>query len=171
MALFDSARTKKAAEDAKKAAEEAARIAKAQANLARNTASQQATRADKAEKELQEMKAAEASRKVQADIIAKRQAAAASVKPASGTGGPLGGFIPGTGIRVTPTAQPSAVATYTVKKGDTLGAIAKQFYGVTGPKYWNLIQAANKDIIKDVNVISPGQVFKIPALPEELKKK
>ncbi len=70
MALFDGAKTKKAAEDAKKAAEEATRVAKAQANLARNTASQQATRADKAEKELQEMKSAKARQ----EIIDKQKA-------------------------------------------------------------------------------------------------
>jgi nucleoid-associated protein YgaU len=170
MALFDSAKTKKAAEDAKKASEEAARIAKAQANLARNTASQQAARAYKAEKELQEMKSAKARQ----EIIDKQKAMQAGTRPAparpaAGVGSPMGSFIPG--MKIAPTAQPSSVATYTVKKGDTLSAIAKQFYGVTGPKYWNLIQAANKDIIKDVNVIYPGQVFKIPVLPEELKKK
>lgn len=162
MALFESAKAKKAAEDAKKAAEEAARVAKAQANLARNTASQQTARAEKAEKELKEMKAA----KVRQEILAKP-------KPVTGVpGAPR--VAPGmAGIGIGPLSAKSAgvVASYTVKKGDTLSAIAKQFYGVTGPKYWNLIQAANKDIIKDVNVISPGQVFKIPLLPEELKKK
>jgi nucleoid-associated protein YgaU len=169
MALFDSAKTKKAAEEAKKETEKQAsnaRLAGLEKKAAESDARIAAARAAKAEKELKDMKAAEALRKVQADLISKRQSATATTP---GAGGPLGSFTPG--MRVTPTAQPAAVATYTVKKGDTLGAIAKQFYGVTGPKYWNLIQAANKDLIKDVNVISPGQVFKIPALPEELKKK
>jgi len=47
--------------------------------------------------------------------------------------------------------------TYTVKSGDTLGKIGKQF-GVS----WQDIQAANKDEIKDPDKIFPGQTFRIP---------
>lgn len=49
---------------------------------------------------------------------------------------------------------------YTVKKGDTLCAIAKRFYGDSS-KY-TVIYKANKDKIKNPNLIYPGQVFKIP---------
>lgn len=66
---------------------------------------------------------------------------------------------------------PNAMAVYTVKKGDTLSGIAKEFYGSATQPYWKLIQDANKDLIKDANLIYPGQVFKIPKLPEEMKKK
>ena len=62
------------------------------------------------------------------------------------------------------------IARHTVKKGDTLGAIAKKYYGSGAKPYYELIQKANPDIIKDVNLIYPDQVFKIPALPPELKK-
>lgn len=62
------------------------------------------------------------------------------------------------------------IARYTVKKGDTLSAIAKEYYGSGSRKYWELIQKANMDLIKDPNMIKPGQVFKIPELPETLKK-
>ena len=65
---------------------------------------------------------------------------------------------------------PSMMAMYTVKKGDTLSQIAKNYYGSGSQPYWKLIQDANKDLIKDANLIKPGQVFKIPKLPEELKK-
>ena len=54
---------------------------------------------------------------------------------------------------------------------NTLSQRNKQFYGTTGLKYRDLIQAANKVIIKDVNKIDVGQVFKITVLPEELKNK
>ena len=73
----------------------------------------------------------------------------------------------------SPTAPTGAnvLGFYTVKKGDTLSGIAKKFYGAATQPYWKLIQEANKDIIKDANLIYPDQVFKIPELPEELKKK
>ncbi|WP_240600272.1 LysM peptidoglycan-binding domain-containing protein [Solilutibacter silvestris] len=50
---------------------------------------------------------------------------------------------------------------YTVKSGDTLSAIAKQFYG-SANKY-NVIFEANRDILDDPNKIKPGQTLKIPA--------
>lgn len=51
---------------------------------------------------------------------------------------------------------------YTVKKGDCLWKIAKQFYG-DGSK-WKTIYNANKDKIKNPNLIYVGQVFLIPAI-------
>lgn len=54
-------------------------------------------------------------------------------------------------------AAPSAI--YEVKKGDTLGKIAKLYPGMT----WKKIYEANKDIIKNPDLIFPGQKFKIPS--------
>ena len=45
-------------------------------------------------------------------------------------------------------------------KGDTLSKIAKQFYGNAGQ--WKRIYEANKDPIKNPDLIYPGQTFKIP---------
>jgi nucleoid-associated protein YgaU len=47
---------------------------------------------------------------------------------------------------------------YTVKAGDTLGKIAKHYPGMT----WQKIFEANKDVIKNPDLIYPGQKFKIP---------
>lgn len=58
--------------------------------------------------------------------------------------------------------SPKKAMTYTVKKGDCLWNIAKQFYG-NGTKYPN-IATANKDIIKQPNLIHPGDVLTIPPL-------
>ena len=50
--------------------------------------------------------------------------------------------------------------TYTVKKGDTLWAIASKYYG-SGAQYTKIYKA-NTDKISNPNLIYPGQVFTIP---------
>lgn len=49
---------------------------------------------------------------------------------------------------------------YIIKKGDTLSAIAKQFYGK--PNDYPKIFEANREVIKDPNLIFPGQKIRIP---------
>lgn len=49
---------------------------------------------------------------------------------------------------------------YTVVKGDTLSKIAKQYYG-NAMKYPAIFEA-NKPMLKDANLIYPGQVLRIP---------
>ena len=56
---------------------------------------------------------------------------------------------------------PASSQTYTVVKGDCLWNIAKKFYG-NGSKY-TVIYNANKDKIKNPNLIYSGQVLTIPA--------
>ncbi len=51
--------------------------------------------------------------------------------------------------------------TYTVKSGDSLSKIAKHFYG-DGSK-WHQIYEANRDKIKNPDLIHPGQELTIPA--------
>ena len=53
---------------------------------------------------------------------------------------------------------------YTVVKGDTLGKIAKDHYG-NAAKY-PVIFEANKPMLKDPNLIYPGQVLRIPELED-----
>ena len=52
---------------------------------------------------------------------------------------------------------------HTVKGGDTLSAISKQYYGETG-KYMQIFEA-NRPLIKDPDDIYPGQVLRVP--PEQ----
>ena len=49
---------------------------------------------------------------------------------------------------------------YGIVSGDTLGAIAKRYYG-NASKYVKIFEA-NKDIISDPNKIYPGQNIRIP---------
>ena len=51
---------------------------------------------------------------------------------------------------------------YKVQKGDSLSKIAKKFYG--DPLKYNILFEANKEVIKDPNLIYPGQVIRLPAL-------
>lgn len=60
----------------------------------------------------------------------------------------------------TATSKPSG-QNYTVKRGDCLWNIAKKYYG-NGSKY-TTIYNANRDKIKNPNLIYPGQVLWIPA--------
>jgi nucleoid-associated protein YgaU len=59
-----------------------------------------------------------------------------------------------------PTPAPAAPRTYTVVAGDNLSKIAKHFYGDANK--WKRIFEANRDTIKNPDVIHPGQVLKIP---------
>ena len=54
----------------------------------------------------------------------------------------------------------NAESTYSIKSGDTLSRIAKTFYG-DASKY-GIIFEANKDIIKNPNLIQPGWKIVIP---------
>ena len=49
---------------------------------------------------------------------------------------------------------------HVVVAGDTLGKIAKQYYGDSS--LYTTIFDANKDVLKDPNKIYPGQKLKIP---------
>ena len=58
-----------------------------------------------------------------------------------------------------PAAGPAA-RTYTVKAGDSLSKIAQREYG--DASQWKKISEANRDVIKNPDLIHPGQTFKLP---------
>ena len=58
------------------------------------------------------------------------------------------------------TSAPSGT-TYVVKPGDSLSKIAKAHYG--DANQWRRIFEANRDQIKDPDLIHPGQSLKIPS--------
>ncbi|WP_205502706.1 LysM peptidoglycan-binding domain-containing protein [Rufibacter psychrotolerans] len=65
-------------------------------------------------------------------------------------------------VAAQPAAAPQQPAydTYTVKSGDSLSKIAKNFYG--DAQQWHKIHQANLDKIKDPNLIDVGWQLKIP---------
>jgi len=58
-------------------------------------------------------------------------------------------------------AQPaSAARTYVVQSGDSLSKISKKFYGDASS--WKRIFEANKDVVKNPDLIQPGWKLRIP---------
>ena len=80
-----------------------------------------------------------------ADLAADISVSAGAV---AGQGGPAGGVS-------------APAGSYTVKKGDTLSKISKQFYGDANA--YKKIFDANRDQLKDPDKIQPGQVLRIPS--------
>jgi nucleoid-associated protein YgaU len=58
------------------------------------------------------------------------------------------------------TAPAPSGRSYTVVKGDSLSKIAKHLYG--DAQKWRKIYEANRDQIKNPDLIYPGQTFTIP---------
>ena len=87
----------------------------------------------------------------------------ADTVPASGTAGrPDFSNVRGDADTVPAGTLPDGGnTTYTVRKGDTLSAIALDHYGKASR--WHAIYEANRDQIADPDLIHPGQVLKLPA--------
>jgi nucleoid-associated protein YgaU len=59
-----------------------------------------------------------------------------------------------------PTDTVGSAKTYVVVEGDSLSRIAKREYGDASK--WRTLYEANKDLIKDPDLIYPGQTLKVP---------
>ncbi len=64
------------------------------------------------------------------------------------------------GMSVPPAAAEAKVEYYIIQKGDTLSKIAKQYYG--NAQDYPKIFEANREVIKDADLIFPGQKIRIP---------
>ena len=60
-------------------------------------------------------------------------------------------------VQVAPPPEPTF---YTVQSGDSLSKIAKQVYG--DAMKWKALFEANREVIKDPDLIYPGQKIRIP---------
>lgn len=58
------------------------------------------------------------------------------------------------------TAPADQAQSYTVQSGDSLSKIAKRVYGDANK--WHTIYEANRDKIKNPDLIHPGQVLTLP---------
>ena len=65
-------------------------------------------------------------------------------------------------VLTEPTVEIPETQFYTVIKGDWLSKISKKVYG--DAKHYNVIFEANKPMLKDPDLIYPGQVLVIPPL-------
>lgn len=76
--------------------------------------------------------------------------------------------VTGGGSSTAPDAMPPVAPqarTHTVTSGESLSKIAKHYYG--NASKWRVIFEANKDRIKNPDLIHPGQEFVIPDLPSD----
>lgn len=74
----------------------------------------------------------------------------------------VGGDNPTDIIADIDVADTTVYANHTVQKGETLGGIAKHYYGK--PMKYVAIFEANKNVLKNPDVIHPGQELVIPNL-------
>ena len=100
---------------------------------------------------------AEFNKLVETENTINKIALAKAPVPAAPT--PAAGAVV-TGGAPAATAAASAPKVHVVEKGDTLGAIAKKYYGKASA-YMKIFEA-NKDVLTDPDKIKPGQRLRIP---------
>lgn len=74
----------------------------------------------------------------------------------------IGGENPSDLVADIQVSDQSIYAKHTVKSGESLSKIAKQYYG--SANQYNTIFKANTDQLENPDLIHPGQVLKIPNL-------
>lgn len=98
------------------------------------------------------------------DAVEEGSAASASAPPTASAPGPLGVAVSSIESGALGAVDGWSSATYTVKKGDTLSAIAKAAYGKASR--YPLIFEANRPMLSDPDKIYPGQVLRIPPIED-----
>jgi nucleoid-associated protein YgaU len=78
-----------------------------------------------------------------------------------GANGRDSGVVSGGSSQLT-SKDEQTMQTYTVVAGDSLSKIAKRVYGKAS--LWRKIYEANRDHIKDPDLIFPGQLLRIPEI-------
>lgn len=68
--------------------------------------------------------------------------------------------VDGDALKVPAGVQVEEVTYYEIQKGDTLWKVATEFYG-NGSKYTAIFEA-NREVIKNPDLIYPGQKIRIP---------
>jgi len=173
--FFDKLFGKK--EEAKEAVEEVAKEVKSEAEIAAENAKRVAeaaqkkaeTEARKAEYEAQKL-ASEAEAKLEDAKREAREALEDAKEAAKEKLEEMGSKRENLAKEMAEKAAAAYIDNYTVQANDTLSHIANRFYGKATPAYYTLIYEHNKDVIGgNMNLIKPGQVLRIPALPDDLK--
>ena len=100
-----------------------------------------------------------------ADMPTAMDTAAVPVEPvAPAAANPAAPVAPVAPIAAEPAAvdnpAPAMPESYTVVKGDTLGGIARKYYGRASA--WPRIAEANADLLKGKTLIRPGMKLQIP---------
>jgi len=98
------------------------------------------------------------------------------VKTPMGDPTPGGGEAEDAGGKVAFTHQPPPAPAeqesrpvHTVRRGQTLTAIAREHYGKDGERLWRRIWEANKEAVPDPHRLAQGQKLVIPKLPVHLR--
>ena len=71
------------------------------------------------------------------------------------------GIVSGGGSQLS-SKEDHTMQSYTVVKGDSLSKIAQRVYGKAS--LWEKIYEANRDHVKDPDLIYPGQVLRLPEI-------
>jgi len=88
------------------------------------------------------------------------KAGSSTSAPRTGSTAPRADFSDVSGGESSTAPSSSTGTTYTVKSGDSLSKIAKAHYGDASK--WKRIYEANRNKIKNPDLIYPGQEFIIP---------
>ena len=80
--------------------------------------------------------------------------------PAAAAAPPAAAAVVTGGVPAPTAAATAAPKVHVVEKGDTLGAIAKKYYGKASA--YTKIFEANRDVLDDPDKIKPGQKLRIP---------